>query len=156
MSVLTRLMVRAGSVAATVAFIIVGTAAPGHASTNSWPPCDGLDPAAYVSDPSTPASNALGGTFIDLRYSPSWQCAWGRVSIAYTGGEVWVDRSSDRGNTWEPQLGFNNQLQRGDPLANGQGYWYNGYTTMWDDQGVMMRACGRAYVDGYIVCTAWF
>ncbi|MFE7757727.1 hypothetical protein [Streptomyces sp. NPDC057429] len=41
---------------------------------------------------------------VELRYSPSAQCGWGRV-FGNPGTTVWVDRSSDGGSTWQGKLG---------------------------------------------------
>lgn len=118
----------------------VGTASAATTGTSSpasfgW--CDGRNPSGH-SDPTTLRSAFARGALLELRYSPSARCAWGRLNRAYSTDSVWVDRSFDGGSTWDG------------PLGTVQG---NTYTIEFDDADVMMRACtnhGGAYT-----CTAF-
>jgi hypothetical protein len=87
----------------------------------------------------------LFGRTIELRYSDASQCAWGRISNGTIGDEIWVDRSSDGGDNWEPRLGLTS-------ISSGT----NVFTSQWRDAGVLMRACGRAHDRMDIACTGWF
>ncbi|MDX2680785.1 hypothetical protein [Streptomyces soliscabiei] len=60
-----------------------------------------------VSGTARSATGARGQLF-ELRYNGSGTntCAWGRVTNGSPGMHLWVDRSSDGGRTWEPQLGW--------------------------------------------------
>ncbi|HCT76773.1 MAG TPA: peptidoglycan endopeptidase [Micromonosporaceae bacterium] len=93
----------------------------------------------------SPRTKVLFGRTIELRYSDATQCAWGRISNGSIGDEIWVDRSSNRGESWEPRLGLTS-------ITSGRDV----YTRQWRDAGVVMRACGRAGDRPDIECTDWF
>ncbi|MCM2418927.1 DUF2690 domain-containing protein [Streptomyces sp. RKAG293] len=111
-----------------------------------------LAPAASAA-PSAPAacstSNAVskkavhnGSMYIELRYSTSSRCAWGRISNSDVGNKVWVDRSSNGGSTWTGPMGMTTQQSGSDT-----------HTPAYDDAGYVMRACGW---NGTTVCTGWY
>ncbi|MFI6038535.1 NlpC/P60 family protein [Streptomyces sp. NPDC051315] len=93
----------------------------------------------------TAKSATLLGRTVELRYNSTTACAWGRIIGGTVGDEVWVDRSSDGGDTWDPMLGYTTVTSGGDA-----------YTTQWNDNGLVMRACGTNGKGGSIVCTGWF
>ena len=77
-----------------------------------------------------------GNAAVKLRYSGEYGCVWGWVNGPNTDVEVWLDRSSDNGTTWEGQIGKRN-IQSGNtdtytaPLRVGA--------------GASVRACGRGW-----------
>jgi cell wall-associated NlpC family hydrolase len=93
----------------------------------------------------TAKSTTLLGRTIELRYNDTTACAWGRISGGTVGDEIWVDRSGDGGGTWESMLGFTRVDSGGDA-----------FTTQWNDNGPVMRACGSNGPGGQIACTAWY
>ncbi|MCX5264687.1 NlpC/P60 family protein [Streptomyces sp. NBC_00199] len=90
-------------------------------------------------------SATVFGRTVELRYNSTTACAWGRIVGGTVGDEIWVDRSNDGGDTWEPMLGYTTVTSGGDA-----------YTTQWNDNGLVMRACGTNGKGGSIVCTGWF
>jgi hypothetical protein len=104
--------------------------------------CDNQDPSGNT-DGETVRSTTAGSASIDLRYSPSAQCAWGRV-FGNIGTAVWVDRSTDGGRTWQGRLGQTT-------ITSGT----DAHTTEWDDHGVVVRACADDN-NGHIHCTDWY
>ncbi|MGJ5759384.1 NlpC/P60 family protein [Streptomyces galbus] len=93
----------------------------------------------------TAKSATVWGRTVELRYNSTTACAWGRIVGGTIGDEIWVDRSSDGGDTWEPMLGYTAVTSGGDA-----------YTTQWNDDGLVMRACGTNGKGGTIACTGWF
>ncbi|MGA5552794.1 hypothetical protein [Streptomyces pseudogriseolus] len=87
----------------------------------------------------------MWGRTVELRCNGTTACAWGGVSGGTVGDEVWVDRSSDGGETWEPVLGHTTVTSGGDA-----------YTTQWMDDGLVMRACGTNGKGGTVACTGWY
>jgi hypothetical protein len=88
------------------------------------------------------------GQGIELRVNGSGDntCAWGRIVVGAVGMHVWVDRSSDGGRTWEPQLGWRE-------IESGGSVW----TEAWRDRnGQLMRACGDSGYNTTIHCTKWY
>ncbi|QNP74210.1 C40 family peptidase [Streptomyces roseirectus] len=116
-----------------------GTPAPATTCT------DGTDPTG--SDARTPAGRSveIQGRLIELRYSDSTECGWGRISRGGVGDHIWVDRSADGGAHWESQLGHTT-------ITDGQDV----HTVQWRDSGVVMRACGSVAGQPDVVCTTWF
>jgi hypothetical protein len=96
---------------------------------------------------------------IELRYATNGsRCAWGLISNAAPHSAIWLDRSHDGGRTWETgQMGIQYV-----------GNWsHDQYTGVYNDAGVVVRACGFAYhpgpwwwTNGYSYgptrCTAWY
>ncbi|MCD7438575.1 glycosyl hydrolase [Streptomyces lincolnensis] len=94
------------------------------------------------------AATGARGQFFELRFNGRGDntCAWGRVTNGAIGMHVWVDRSSNGGRTWEPQLG----LRRVDAGTSV-------HTEAWRDRnGQLMRACGDSGDGTAITCTAWW
>ncbi|MEU2225877.1 glycosyl hydrolase [Streptomyces sp. NPDC012751] len=88
------------------------------------------------------------GQGIELRANGAGDstCAWGRIVGGAPGMHVWVDRSSDGGRTWEPQLGWRE-------ISSGGSVW----TEAWrDSNGKLMRACGDSGYNTAITCTGWY
>jgi hypothetical protein len=52
---------------------------------------------SHGSDACTARTAAVDTIRIELRYSPSIRCSWGRITNADPGDQVWVDRSYDNG-----------------------------------------------------------
>jgi cell wall-associated NlpC family hydrolase len=101
--------------------------------------------APSATDARSPRSTTLFGRLIELRYSDASQCAWGRISNGNVADIIWVDRSSDGGATWEPQLGYTT-------IGSGR----DQHTNQFRDAGVVTRACGMAGDRPDIACTDWF
>ncbi|MFI0814291.1 glycosyl hydrolase [Streptomyces sp. NPDC021098] len=78
---------------------------------------------------------------IELRYNGT--CAWGRI-FGSPGDEVWVDRSFDRGRTWEKLS----------PTKINTGG--SNHTDAFNNKGNLMRACGKASNFPDVVCTRWW
>lgn len=93
----------------------------------------------------TAKSTTLFGRTIELRYNSTTACAWGRIIGGTIGDEIWVDRSGDGGDNWDPMLGYTTVTSGGDA-----------HTTQWNDNGLVMRACGTNGRGGSIACTNWF
>ncbi|MER6185233.1 NlpC/P60 family protein [Streptomyces sp. NPDC001652] len=93
----------------------------------------------------TAKSTTVFGRTVELRYNGTTECAWGRITGGTVGDEIWVDRSADGGNTWQPMLGYT-------VVTSGN----DAYTTQWNDSGLLMRACGTNGRGGSIECTGWF
>ncbi|MFG2577330.1 NlpC/P60 family protein [Streptomyces sp. NPDC048481] len=92
----------------------------------------------------SPRSVSIAGRLIELRYSDTTECAWGRITGGTSGDEVWVDRSLTGGQSWD-QLGFTK-------ITSGS----DAFTTEWNDHNVVMRACGSPGDSDTVVCTDWF
>lgn len=82
---------------------------------------------------------------IELRYSTSSRCAWGRITAADPGDQVWVDRSSNGGASWTGPLGLT-KVQSGTDT----------HTPAYNDAGYVMRACAFNDTTGNIRCTGWY
>ncbi|MEU8986253.1 DUF2690 domain-containing protein [Streptomyces sp. NPDC048558] len=104
---------------------------------------DGTDPNSAGAW--TAKSTTVFGRAVELRYSSTTQCAWGRIIGGTVGDEICVDRSADGGETWNSMLGFTT-------ITSGN----DAYTTQWNDAGLVMRACGTNGPGGGIECTGWF
>ncbi|MFJ9481457.1 DUF2690 domain-containing protein [Streptomyces mirabilis] len=92
--------------------------------------------------PITPHSTTAGNATVQLRYSTTTRCAWGRITNAQVGDQVWVDRSYDGGGTYE-HLG-------GTYVNSGS----DTHTPSYYDGGLLMRACGHS--GGITRCTSWY
>ncbi|MCX5407363.1 YjfA family protein [Streptomyces sp. NBC_00335] len=82
---------------------------------------------------------------IELRYSTSSRCAWGRITNADPGDQVWVDRSSNGGTTWAGPWGVTT-VQSGTDT----------HTPAYNDAGYKMRACAKNDSTGTVRCTGWY
>ncbi|WP_424640586.1 DUF2690 domain-containing protein [Embleya sp. AB8] len=100
--------------------------------------------ACSTSNATSPRRASVEGMNIELRYSTSSRCAWGRITNAVPGDRVWVDHSSDGGRTWNGPLGMT-YVQNGSDT----------HTPAYNDAGYVMRACG-AKADDYFACTGWY
>ncbi|MEU0841377.1 glycosyl hydrolase [Streptomyces sp. NPDC005962] len=89
----------------------------------------------------TVASASTHSRGIELRYNGT--CAWGRI-FGSPGDLVWVDRSLDRGRTWK-QLGVTKISTGG-----------SNHTDAFNNQGNLMRACGKASNYSEVACTTWW
>jgi hypothetical protein len=132
-----------------VAALVVPLTGPAHAaapatSVAAAATCDGKSPSSAPS-PTTKRTTTVHSRVIELRYSAKLRCAWGRISNGSVGDEIWVDRSSDGGKTWESKLGRRT-------ISSGR----DAHTTMWSDAGKLMRACGKAGDRSEIACTGWY
>lgn len=78
---------------------------------------------------------------VKLRYSEAHGCAWGWVGGPNEDVEVWLDRSFDDGQTWEPQLAKRN-IQSGDE---------NTYTAPFRvGSSSSVRACGQGWHSSFV------
>nr|WP_303246573.1 hypothetical protein [Streptomyces sp. NA04227] len=106
-----------------------------------------MDPSSLESPSTKRSVRAASGTLYELRYSSTAACAWGRIQYGHMYDELWVDRARSltdaNAGRWEPQLGW---------MMLGTDTW--GYTPAYDDDGMVMRACGRSW--GQVVCTGWY
>ncbi|MDD9381362.1 DUF2690 domain-containing protein [Streptomyces sp. ZAF1911] len=102
--------------------------------------------ACSTSNAVTPIPTAKVDTItIELRYSTSSRCAWGRITTADPGDQVWVDRSSDGGRTWAGPWGVTT-VQSGTDT----------HTPAYNDAGYKMRACAKNDSTGHVHCTGWY
>ncbi|MET9373832.1 NlpC/P60 family protein [Streptomyces sp. NPDC002992] len=92
----------------------------------------------------SPRTATVWGRSIELRYSDTTECAWGRIGNGSVGDEVWVDRSVDGGKSWD-KLGYTR-------ITSGRDV----FTPQFNDHAVVMRACGKAGDRVEIACTGWF
>ncbi|MBZ3906064.1 NlpC/P60 family protein [Streptomyces griseiscabiei] len=119
---------------------IGGTLAGADSNTSCG---DGTEPNG--SGAWTAKSTIVWGRTVELRYNSTTACAWGRIIGGTIGDEIWVDRSADGGKTWDPMLGYAK-------ITSGT----DAYTSQWNDNGLVMRACGTNGKGGTIACTDWF
>ncbi|KRV48347.1 glycosyl hydrolase [Wenjunlia vitaminophila] len=89
----------------------------------------------------TVASTSIKSRGIELRANRT--CAWGRI-FGSPGDLVWVDRSTDGGRTWQ-QLSITR-------IETGGGH----HTHAFNNQGNLMRACGKAGNYPEVACTTWW
>ncbi|MGW5773870.1 DUF2690 domain-containing protein [Streptomyces longwoodensis] len=94
--------------------------------------------------PVTARTASAAGVRIELRYSTSTRCAWGRITNANPGHLVWTQRSYDGGRTYEklPTV----EVRTG----------HDTHTDSYYDGGVLMRACGWDESAGASNCTGWY
>ncbi|MGV9236567.1 hypothetical protein ACWDN9_10510, partial [Streptomyces nigra] len=67
--------------------------------------CDTLDPSKAKQDTFPVADRVINGRLLRLHVSDPDSMAWAGIDRATQGDAVWLDRSWDRGATWEPLLG---------------------------------------------------
>jgi hypothetical protein len=119
--------------------------------------CDGYNPEYDM--PNTPYTRLErplygGGGTLQVRFTDGvpgvpW-CSWGRIFGAQEGAYVWMDRTHNRGATWEGPL-YTKRLGRGYT----QGYTLTVSLGTRDVPNTMVRTCGSAGKDRPITCTAW-
>ncbi|MFC4330627.1 DUF2690 domain-containing protein [Streptomyces andamanensis] len=95
--------------------------------------------------PKTVKTAKVDSINIELRYSTSTRCAWGRIYSADPGDKVWVDRSSDKGKSWDGPLSMT-AVKSGSDTHTASRY----------DGGYVMRACAWNDSTGHIKCTGWY
>jgi hypothetical protein len=103
------------------------------------------DPGCFARPPMTTAGTVYtpsGRTRIRLMYNAESKCAYGDVKGDPYSSHVWVDRQYP----YQGMLG-------GTYLADQHG---TGGTEMWNDDGLLMRACGADQKNSTIVCTNWY
>ncbi|MFF5970391.1 DUF2690 domain-containing protein [Streptomyces sp. NPDC012769] len=134
---------RTGVLVSTAALLLGfgGTATAAQASTASATSAM----ACSTSNATTPRTASVDGIRIELRYSTSSRCAWGRITAADPGDKVWVDRSSNGGASWSGPLGMTT-VQSGSDT----------HTPAYNDAGYVMRACAWNDSTGNIRCTGWY
>ncbi len=96
------------------------------------------------SNAKTARTASVFSRLIELRANSNDVCAWGRISNGDPSDQVWVDRSYDGGNTWQ-QLSVTT-------ITSGR----DAFTEAFNDQGHLMRACGKAGNRSEIACTVWW
>ncbi|MCX4783154.1 DUF2690 domain-containing protein [Streptomyces sp. NBC_01264] len=101
--------------------------------------------ACSTGDAVTKKTNMVDSIHIELRYSPSTRCAWGRIYTADPGDQVWVDRSSNGGSTWTGPMGVTTVQSGADT-----------HTPAYNDAGYVMRACAKNDSTGTVRCTGWY
>ncbi|MGI3204099.1 hypothetical protein ACRJ4W_50075 [Streptomyces sp. GLT-R25] len=67
--------------------------------------CDTLDPSKAQQDTFPVPSKTINGRIVRLHVSDPDNMAWASIDNGTTGESVWLDRSWDRGATWEGVLG---------------------------------------------------
>ncbi|MDH6523061.1 rhamnogalacturonyl hydrolase YesR [Streptomyces sp. SAI-135] len=110
--------------------------------------CDTLDPANARQDTFPVPDRNLNGRVLRLHVSDADNMAWASIDKGVPGDSVWLDRSWDRGASWEPLLG----------KAGIPGTWTGTRTLMFNISDPVghrrgwIRACGDAAAVG---CTDW-
>lgn len=121
------------------------TQAAQYAASNQF-----YDPVPIVSWSEPPIVGAVGNVqsySIELRYNPVNRCAWA-LGYGDTLAAIWVDRSSDGGQTWAQGSHMGTRSP-----GTGQTTTYTGVYN--DSYPYVMRACEQSD-DNSIYCTAWF
>jgi hypothetical protein len=103
-----------------------------------------IDPDRAQVD-SVVASTGVWSRNVLLHFSSPDGMAWASIESASLADEVWLDRSLDDGQTWDPKVG-----DTCDP-DNHQGW----RTQMYSSKGGWLRACGKAGNQPDIACTSW-
>ncbi|MGI5452633.1 glycoside hydrolase family 76 protein [Streptomyces sp. CA-249302] len=110
--------------------------------------CDTLDPSKAQRETFPVPDRNINGRVLRLHVSDPDDMAWASIDNGVSGDSVWLDRSWDRGATWEPLLG----------KASIPSTWTGTRTLMYnitDPQGHRrgwIRACGDAAA---VTCTDW-
>ncbi|MFI2378394.1 glycoside hydrolase family 76 protein [Streptomyces sp. NPDC018964] len=128
---------------------LVALPAPARAATPVCAlACDTLDPSRAARDTFPVPARTINGRTLRLHVSDPDSMAWASIDNAVTGDAVWLDRSWDRGATWEPLLG----------KASVPGSWTGTRTLMYNITDPVghrrgwIRACGDA---AGVACTDW-
>ncbi|MFE2943260.1 glycoside hydrolase family 76 protein [Streptomyces sp. NPDC059255] len=110
--------------------------------------CDTLDPSKARQDTFPVPERNINGRILRLHVSDPDSMAWASIDNGASGDSVWLDRSWDRGATWEPLLG----------RAGIPGTWTGTRTLMYNltdpvgHRRGWIRACGDAAA---VTCTDW-
>ncbi|GAA1273226.1 glycoside hydrolase family 76 protein [Streptomyces javensis] len=110
--------------------------------------CDTLDPSKAQRETFPVPHVNLGGRTLKLHVSDPDSMAWASIDNGVSGDAVWLDRSWDRGATWEGLLG----------KASIPGTWTGTRTLMYNltdpvgHRRGWIRACGDA---AGVTCTDW-
>ncbi|MEV0456739.1 hypothetical protein [Catellatospora methionotrophica] len=137
------LLCATGAVASAAPASAAAPTADRSMSAQAFGWCDGRNPNGHT-DAKTVRTNGAGAALVELRFSPSARCAWGRVTGG-VGSEIWTDRSFNGGATWQGMLGY---AKVNSGTTN--------FSLEYDDAGVVMRACGTIWAGAPIQCTAWY
>ncbi|AJE43987.1 glycoside hydrolase family 76 protein [Streptomyces nodosus] len=111
--------------------------------------CDTLDPSKAAQESFPVPDLNINGRVLRLHVSEADDMAWASIDNGVTGDAVWLDRSWDRGATWEGLLG-----KAGIPAT-----WTGTRTLMYNVTDPVghrrgwIRACGDANA---VTCTDWF
>jgi hypothetical protein len=122
---------------------------PSHAATPVCAlVCDTLDPSKARQDTFPVPDRTVNGRILRLHVSDADSAAWASIDDAVAGDAVWLDRSWDRGATWEGLLG----------KASVPGSWTGTRTLMYNitDPVGHRRGWIRACADAAgVTCTDW-
>ncbi|MFI1414288.1 glycoside hydrolase family 76 protein [Streptomyces sp. NPDC020707] len=122
---------------------------PSHAATPVCAlVCDTLDPSKARQDTFPVPDRTVNGRTLRLHVSDADSAAWASIDDAVAGDAVWLDRSWDRGATWEGLLG----------KASVPGSWTGTRTLMYNitDPVGHRRGWIRACADAAgVTCTDW-
>ncbi|MFJ8349533.1 glycoside hydrolase family 76 protein [Streptomyces sp. NPDC094153] len=111
--------------------------------------CDTLDPSKAAQETFPVPDRNINGRILRLHVSEADDMAWASIDNGVTGDAVWLDRSWDRGATWDGLLG----------KAAVPGTWTGTRTLMYNVTDPVghrrgwLRACGDANA---VTCTDWF
>ncbi|MFJ3641296.1 glycoside hydrolase family 76 protein [Streptomyces sp. NPDC090108] len=111
--------------------------------------CDTLDPSKARQETFPVPDRTVNGRVLRLHVSEPDDMAWASVDNGTRGDAVWLDRSWDRGATWDGLLG----------KASVPGTWTGTRTLMYNVTDPVghrrgwIRACGDAAA---VTCTDWF
>ncbi|MEV7139500.1 glycoside hydrolase family 76 protein [Streptomyces tauricus] len=122
---------------------------PSHAATPVCAlVCDTHDPSKAQQDTFPVPDKTINGRILRLHVSDPDNTAWASIDNGTAGDSVWLDRSWDRGATWEGLLG----------KASVPGSWTGTRTLMYNITDPVghrrgwLRACGDA---AGVTCTDW-
>jgi hypothetical protein len=142
---LSLLLMLTGALAGVVALPTPSRAATGQVCALA---CDTLDPSRARKETFPVADRTINGRVLRLHVSDPDDMAWASIDNGTPGDAVWLDRSWDRGATWEGLLG----------RASIPGTWTGTRTLMYNltdpvgHRRGWIRACGDAAGVG---CTDW-
>ncbi|MDQ0809052.1 rhamnogalacturonyl hydrolase YesR [Streptomyces sp. B3I7] len=142
---LSLLLVLTGALAGVVALPTPSRAATGQVCALA---CDTLDPSQARKETFPVADRTVNGRVLRLHVSDPDDMAWASIDNGTRGDAVWLDRSWDRGATWEGLLG----------KASIPSSWTGTRTLMYNITDPVghrrgwIRACGDA---AGVTCTDW-
>src|SRR5690242_18228941 len=85
---------------------LVSLPAPARAATQVCAlACDTLDPSRAAAETFPVPDRNINGRVLRLHVSEPDDMAWASIDAGVPGDAVWLDRSWDRGATWEEVLG---------------------------------------------------